>query len=100
MADQCYHNGDFYQCITATAAGESPTTTPASWARVRIPRKFRWVLAQLTYAHLLELDGQLDKALVVRERALAAQRIGLDALIRAEYGEEANRTRPHVKVCH
>lgn len=99
MADQCYHNGDFYQALEATAAGESPTTHPDKWAKIRIPAKFRWVLARLTHAHLLELDGQMDKAMAVRANAIGAQRVGLDDLIREEANrDEASRGRPNVHI--
>lgn len=95
MSNQCYFNGDFYQCVTATTAGESPTTAPAKWRKVKLPSKWRWVLAQLTYAHLLRLDGQTDKANVERNVATARDRVGLDELIRQEANEEQQR-----RGCH
>lgn len=88
MSNQCYHNGDFWQCDTATTAGESPTTTPASWRKIKLPSKWRWVLARLTYAGLLELDGQTDKANAARSVAYGREGVGLDDLVRQEANEE------------
>lgn len=93
MSNQCYHNGDFWQCVTATNAGESPTTHPAKWRKLKLPGKWRWVLAQLTYAALLVMDGQNDKANVARSVAYGRDRTGLDELIRAEANEEQKSNR-------
>ena len=97
MADQCYFNGNFYQCATATSAGESPTTAAAKWRKVQLPKNWRHVLTMLTYAQLLKLDGQHEKALVQRDEALGAERVGLNDLIRLEANKEARRLeRPSV----
>lgn len=93
MSNQCYHNGDFWQCVTATNAGESPTTHAAKWRKLKLPSKWRWVLAQLTYAALLVMDGQNDKANVARSVAYGRDRVGLDELIRAEANEEQKSNR-------
>lgn len=92
MADQCYHNGDFWQCIVATS--DSPTTSPAKWSKIQIPRDWRNLLASLTYAHLLELDGQTDKAIVEFSRARAT----LDDKVRGAANMEGWRLRPAVEV--
>jgi len=86
--NQAYFNGDFYQCVTATSAGESPTTTAAKWRKIKLLGKWRWVLSQLTYSHLLRLDGQTDKANVERSIAYGRDRVGLDDLVRQEANEE------------
>jgi hypothetical protein len=91
MSDQCYHSGDFWQCVTATSAGQSPTTTPASWRKITLPNKWRWVLAQLTYANLLRLDGQTDKANIAMSIGYGRERTGLDELVRQEANEEVHR---------
>lgn len=91
MSEQCYFNGDFWQCVTATTAGQSPTTTAASWRKIALLNKWRWVLAQLTYANLLRLDGQTDKATVAMSIAYGRERTGLDELVRQEANEEGHR---------
>ena len=97
MPDQCYFKGNFYQCAVNTAPGESPATTPGSWRRVQIPARFRWVLAKLTYAGLLEVDGQKDKATAERQTAMQDDRRGLDLMIRAEANTETFLERPTVR---
>jgi hypothetical protein len=92
MLDQCYFtDGYFWQCVSATTPGQTPVTHPAKWRRVRWPSKWRWALAQLTYAHLLRLDGQTDKAAVESANARGREKIGLDDLVRAEANEEERR---------
>ena len=88
--NQCYYNGDFYQCINATSA--SPADEPESWVKVKLLGKWRWVLAQLTYANLLRLDGQTDKAAVENSVARGRDRVGLDDLVRQEANEEQRFT--------
>jgi hypothetical protein len=98
VANQCYFDGDFWQCVVATSAGESPATHPGKWRRIQIPKEWRWVLGQLTYAHLLEMDGQMDKANAVRARAQDAPRRGLNDLIRREANRERHLVRPDVQT--
>ena len=91
VLDQCYFNGDFYQAVVATNAGDTPLSAPAKWCKVQVPAAWRWVLTQLTYAHLLELDGQSDKAADTRKKALESERIGLTDMIRREANAELRR---------
>ncbi len=93
MANQCYFNGDFYQCATATSAGESPSTAPAKWRRIQIPKRFRRVLARLTYGHLLELDGQKDKSMA----ELNSARDDLASLVQEALSAEHSLDRPEVR---
>ncbi len=92
MPDQCYFEGDFYQCIYAADANESPETNPEKWEKLKIPVEWRRVLVKLTYAHLLQLDGQTDKALVER----ASARSELEDLVRYAANRDGWRARPNV----
>jgi len=92
MADQVYHNGEFWQCIEAAGVNESPTSNPEKWERLKMPAQFRRVLTLLTHAHLLELDGQTDKALVRRTEARQA----IEDLVRYAANREGWRPRPTV----
>lgn len=98
MPDQCYFNGNFYQCRTATVAGESPLNAPAKWSQIAIPKDWRWVLARLTYANLLELDGQKDKAMAERALAVSDERRGLDFMVRREANRERHLERPETHL--
>jgi hypothetical protein len=78
MASQVYFVdedgvGDFFECISAASAGQSPATHPAKWARIQIPAFLRDAIVELAAGQLLQVDGQVDK------RA-AAKREGVDAL--------------------
>ena len=89
--NQCYYNEDFWQCVTATSAGQSPATHPSKWRKIRLLSKWRWVLAQLTYAYLLAADGQTDKAAIERNVALGREQQGLNDLAAQEECEERHR---------
>ena len=93
MADQCYFGGDFYQAREATSAGESPTTAPSKWSKIKIPAPFRPLLAQLAYGRLLQLDGQNDKAIV----ELRSGQADLDDAVRVEANMESWRQRTEVQ---
>ena len=86
--NQAYYNGEFYQCVTATNAGESPATHPAKWRKISMLKDWRWPLAKLTYANLLELDGQKDKATAERTVALITPGRGLEEVVRRRVNRE------------
>lgn len=94
MADQIlFTDGRLYQCVTAANAGESPTSAPAKWLEIQIPKEWRRVLAQLTYEHLLKITGQTDKA----QSEEPAGKILLDDQVRLEANRENWRNRPCVR---
>ena len=68
-SSQVYFEGDFWNCIATSTAGQSPTAKPAQWSRISIPSTWRTVLAQYALARLLEGDGNSDKAVIVRAKA-------------------------------
>lgn len=103
MPDQCYFvgadgKGDFYQCLIDTVPGESPATHPEKWCKIQLPRHWRHVLATLTYAGLLEADGQTEKAAAMRQNEEGEDRTGLEDLVRMEVNREASRRRPRVQT--
>lgn len=97
MADQCYFNGNFYQVKTATTAGQTPVTNPEKFSLVQLPAQWRWMLAKLTYANLLEIDGQKDKAMAERALAIGDDRRGLDKQVRDAANSERFLERPQVR---
>ena len=103
MPDQCYFvdengNGDFYQCLMPTNAGESPGTNPEKWCKVQIPKAWRKALVRLTYSHLLEMDGQTDKADTHKAIAMEDETNGVEVMVRNEANRDSWRTRPKVQV--
>lgn len=53
---------NFYTCVTATSAGESPNTAAAKWSVIEIPYLFQPYLVTGAFADFLIMDGQMDKA--------------------------------------
>lgn len=54
-------NGDFYSCIVATTAGQTPDTTPASWALIPFYATFFQFCVYQAFGDWLMTDGQMDK---------------------------------------
>jgi len=54
--------GDFYKCLVATSAGQSPDTTAASWEVIPLYDVFLQYCTYQAYADWLISDGQMDKA--------------------------------------
>lgn len=54
--------GDYYKCVVATTAGQSPDTTPDSWELLPLWDTFFEYTVFQTYADWLISDGQQDKA--------------------------------------
>lgn len=72
MASQAYFEGDWWVAVTATNAGESPTTHPAKWAKLQIPADFERYVVQAAYAGILPGEGLNDKR---RQELLLADRL-------------------------
>lgn len=53
---------NYWTCLVATGAGQSPDTTPASWDEQLIPATFFDFIVYNAYAEWLRQDGQADKA--------------------------------------
>lgn len=69
MASQAYFNGDWYECVADTAAGESPATHPAKWHIMDIPAQFDRYLSQAAYEKILPGEGQSDRRIISRRLA-------------------------------
>lgn len=54
--------GNFYKCLVATTAGQSPSTTASSWAVIPIYTTFVNYATYMVYADWLTQDGAMDKA--------------------------------------
>lgn len=60
---------NYYKCKVATSAGQSPTTTPASWTLQVIPETFFHPVSLMCWADWLRQDGQFDKATLADQQA-------------------------------
>lgn len=61
-AGASYGTGDFYRCLTATSAGETPESAPTKWEIISLPEIFYGYLVYKVYGDWLLSDGQMDKA--------------------------------------
>lgn len=69
MPSQAYYNGDWYECVADTAAGESPLTNPEKWRKMDIPAQFDRYLSQAAYEKILPGEGQSDRRILSRRLA-------------------------------
>jgi len=77
MASQVYWvdgdgAGDFYECVSAASAGQSPGTHPAKWVKLEIPHFLRAAIVELASGQLQQVDGQSDKRTAANRGAEAA----------------------------
>lgn len=54
--------GDYYKCVVATTAGQSPSTTPTSWEVLPIYESLFDYVVYKAFGDWLITDGQMDKA--------------------------------------
>jgi hypothetical protein len=88
MPSQVHFYGDWYDCVSATAPGESPGTHPTKWTKVQIPLAFQRFLIAQGQAAILKADGARDTA---GQAAAEANRILEEEIVRAS---KIGRTRP------
>lgn len=97
MPSQAYFEvdgvGNWYACVQATSAGESPETAPDKWLLLEIPALFETYLVERVTALLLVQEGQLDKRRA-QERIAAEE---LEELI-YRHTERGDFERPEVMV--
>jgi hypothetical protein len=70
---------NFWKCIVATTAGQSPDTTPNSWEILLLPEFLFQYVVYASYADYLRMDAQFEKA------------SGADALSQAELDRAHDR---------
>ena len=58
------YEGDWWECVSATNAGENPETAAAKWSRREFPAWLRDCVAQRAYADWLRQDGQPEAAVI------------------------------------
>lgn len=89
--------GNFYKCIVATSAGESPETTPASWDLIEIFDTFFQYCVYRAFADWLVSDGQQEKA--VGMYAVAQEKMNDEFdVIERQMGDVAFPTRMQTHV--
>jgi hypothetical protein len=80
--------GEFYDCLLATNAGESPASRPEAWRRVEIPYIFGSHLQWAVHADWYELDGQQEKASATAGKAFERLQLEFDKIERQQRQSE------------
>lgn len=62
-------DGNFYDCLATTTAGQSPSSESSKWDLVQIPYAFHTYCSKGAYADWLVADGQHEKALAAERAA-------------------------------
>ena len=53
---------NFWKCVVATSAGQSPDTNPTKWQVLELPDILFWYVVYSSYADYLRMDAQMEKA--------------------------------------
>ena len=83
------HYGNFYNCIEATTAGQSPSTHPAKWQIVQIPYLFASYAARGAFSDWLKSELQLEAAQVAEAEAQNTLTEAIDIILRQQ--KQVNR---------
>lgn len=78
------HYGNFYTCLTATTAGQSPSTHPAKWSLITIPYLFAGYAARGAYADWLRSELQIEAAQVAEAESEKVLADTVDIVIRQQ----------------
>lgn len=78
------HYGNFYVCLDATTAGQTPTTHPAKWQIVSIPYLFAPYAARGAYSDWLRSELQVEAAQVAEAEAERIMADTVDIVLRQQ----------------
>ena len=76
--------GNFYTCISATTAGQSPSSAAAKWSRVKIPYFCGEYLVRSVLSDYLRTESQFEAAALAEEEAEQAKMLQVDRVLRSE----------------
>lgn len=62
---------DFWKCVTATSANESPESAPTKWEELKLPEFLFQYVTYSSFADYLRMDAQMEKAAAVDQMAQA-----------------------------
>jgi hypothetical protein len=63
------YEGDYWECLATTTAGEDPADTPAKWNKLLFPLWLQTPVARKAFADYLRYGGQREDAQVEDESA-------------------------------
>lgn len=92
------YRGNFYDCITATAAGESPATAAAKWQKVEIPSDFGAFVSSAAAAEWWRPRRGSQEALMTADREARAAERALARLLARYFSQDVESRQPMVGV--
>ncbi len=90
--------GNYYKCLLATSAAESPATAPTKWQLLELPETFFQFCLYQAYGDWLIADGQMDKAAGAFTIANMRRDDELDRMERQQNKQFPMRVQTHTTV--
>ena len=78
------HFGDFWECLEATTAGQSPATHPAKWSKKNIPYIFGTYVSRGMYADWMRSELQVEASQIAEAEAQAMLEAEVDKIVRQQ----------------
>ena len=78
------HYGDFYECLEASTAGQSPSTHPAKWVKREIPYIFGTYLSRGMFADWLRSELQIEASQIAEQEAQGMLDLEIDKIFRQQ----------------
>lgn len=78
------HYGDFYECLQASTAGQSPSTHPAKWVKREIPYIFGTYLSRGMFADWLRSELQIEASQIAEQEAQGMLDLEIDKIFRQQ----------------
>jgi hypothetical protein len=87
---------DFYKCVAAASAGDTPATDPDKWTKLQIPDALFWPAMMHAFGDWLISDGQFEKAALNLQVAQSRMEDGIARQSRQQGRDFPLRVNTHV----
>ena len=78
------HYGDFYECLEATTAGQSPSTHPAKWLKKEVPYIFGTFVSRGMFSDWLRSELQMEASQIAEQEAQGMLDLEIDKIFRQQ----------------
>lgn len=78
------HYGDFYECLEATTAGQSPFTHPAKWLKKEVPYIFGTFVSRGMFSDWLRSELQIEASQIAEQEAQGMLDLEIDKIFRQQ----------------
>ena len=78
------HYGDFYECLEATTAAQSPFTHPAKWLKKEIPYIFGTFVSRGMFSDWLRSELQMEASQIAEQEAQGMLDLEIDKIFRQQ----------------